>query len=356
MSGSGRADLAPQAVLERDRDTDGERRHAGSSHERILHPPMARLPRVSELTGTSAGTGFFLCAKKERRTGRSSPFLVLVLQDVSGSVDAKLFQDVDVYSPQFDAGDFVAVQAKGNLFNQRLELIVERIRRVIREDDKNGFRREDCIPSSPRPVDEMWQELLSRIASVDSSWIRDLLTRIVERHGDRLRIWPAARQVHHAYRSGLLEHVLQIMQVGVMLADSYGARRDLVVAGALLHDIGKLEELDYDVAIDYSVAGNLIGHIVIGVGMLNEIVREIPEFPRELALELEHLILSHHGSKELGSPVKPMTREALILAAADDLDAKLQQVARHLAEDGTEGRFTSYHRYLERVLFKPPPA
>jgi 3'-5' exoribonuclease len=175
---------------------------------------------------------------------------------------------------------------------------------------------------------------------------------VVARYGEKLRVWPAARQVHHAYRGGLLEHVLKIMEVAVFLADAYGLRRDLVIAGALLHDIGKLEELTYDVAIDYSIEGNLIGHIVIGVGMVKDIVREMPDFPPELALEIEHLILSHHGSKELGSPVKPMTPEAFVLAAADDFDAKLHQVRRHLADDATEGRFTSYHRYLERVLLK----
>jgi 3'-5' exoribonuclease len=314
---------------------------------------MARLPRIAELTGTSTGTGFFLCARKERRTGRSAPFLVLVLQDVSGSVDAKVFQDADLLGSQFEAGEFVAVQAKGNLFNQRLELIVEKIRRVIPEDERAGFRPEDCIPCSPRPLDEMWTELEGRIAGVDVPAIRQLLQRIVERHGERLRVWPAARQVHHAYRGGLLEHVLKIMEIAVPLADAYGLRRDLIVAGALLHDLGKLEELTYDVAIDYSFEGNLVGHIVIGVGMLRDAVREIPGFPEPLAVELEHLVLSHHGSKELGSPVKPMTPEALVLAAADDLDAKLHQVRRHLAEDTTDGRFTSYHRYLERVLLKP---
>lgn len=314
---------------------------------------MARLPRINELNGSSAGAGFFLCAKKERRTGRTGTFLVLVLQDTSGSIDAKVFQDVDVASAQFDAGEFVAVQAKGNLFNQRLELIVDKIRRVIPEDEKTGFKPEDCIPCSPRPLDEMWAELQGRIASVSSAPIRELLDRIVARYGDRLRIWPAARQVHHAYRGGLIEHVLKIMDVAVFLADAYGLRRDLVIAGALLHDIGKLQELTYDVAIDYSLEGNLIGHIVIGVGMVKDVVREIPDFPPELALELEHLILSHHGSKELGSPVKPMTPEAFVLAAADDFDAKLHQVRRHLADDASEGRFTSYHRYLERVLLKP---
>ncbi len=314
---------------------------------------MARLPRINELNGSSVGAGFFLCAKKERRTGRTGTFLVLVLQDTSGSIDAKVFQDVDIAGAQFDAGEFVAVQAKGNLFNQRLELIVDKIRRVIPEDEKAGFKPEECIPCSPRPLDEMWAELQGRVASVGSAPIRELLERVVVRYGDRLRIWPAARQVHHAYRGGLLEHVLKIMDVAVFLADAYGLRRDLVIAGALLHDIGKLQELTYDVAIDYSLEGNLIGHIVIGVGMVKEVVREIPDFPPELALELEHLILSHHGSKELGSPVKPMTPEAFVLAAADDFDAKLHQVRRHLADDMTEGRFTSYHRYLERVLLKP---
>jgi len=314
---------------------------------------MARLPRINELNGSSVGAGFFLCAKKERRTGRSGSFLVLVLQDTTGSIDAKVFQDVDLAGAQFDAGEFVAVQAKGNLFNQRLELVIDKIRRVIPEDDKAGFRAEDCIPCSPRPLDEMWAELQARIASVTSPPIRDLLERVIARHGDRLRIWPAARQVHHAYRGGLIEHVLKIMDVAVFLAEAYGLRRDLVIAGALLHDIGKLQELTYDVAIDYSLEGNLVGHIVIGVGMVKDLVREMPDFPAELALELEHLILSHHGSKELGSPVKPMTPEAFVLAAADDFDAKLHQVRRHLADDASDGRFTSYHRYLERVLLKP---
>jgi len=318
---------------------------------------MARLPRILEIDGSSAGNGFFLCARKERRSGRNGGlFLVLLLQDVSGEIDAKVFQDVEAADPQFEAGEFVAVQGKGNVFNGRLELVIDRIRRVIPDDASFGFREEDCIPCSPRPLDEMLAELDRRVASVRDPHIKNLLEHLIARHGDRLRIWPAARQVHHAYRSGLLEHVLKIIEIAVPLAESYGLRTDLVVAGALLHDIGKLQELDYNIAIDYSVEGNLIGHIVIGVGMLKALVSDLPGFPTDLALELEHLILSHHGSKEMGSPVKPMTAEALVLAAADDLDAKLQQVRRHLAMDGSPGRFTSYHRYLERALLKPENA
>lgn len=315
---------------------------------------MARLPRITEVDAQSAGAGFFLCARKERRTGRAGAYLVITLQDVSGEIAAKVFQDADAVSEQFEAGEFVAVQGRANLYNQRLELVLDKIRRVIPGDEERGFRPEDCIPCSPRPVDEMWTELGERIASVEHPALRELLSRLAARHEDRLRVWPAARSVHHAYRSGLLEHVLKIMEVAVLLARQYDARTDLLIAGALLHDIGKLEELSYAVSTDYSVQGNLVGHIVIGVGMLRDALREMPDFPADLATELEHLILSHHGARELGSPVEPMTVEAFILAAADDLDAKLHQVRRHLAEDGTDGRFTSYHRYLERVLYKRP--
>lgn len=317
---------------------------------------MARLPPISDLDVTAAGWGFYLCARKNFRMGRSGgDYLDLLLQDVSGEVRAKVFQDVDALKDEFDAGEFVKVQGKGNVFNGRFELIVEKIRRVMPDRDAaEGFREDDCIPCSPRPVDEMWDELAQQIASVEHPAIRELLLRVVEKYAERLRIWPAARQIHHAYRSGLLEHVLKIMQSVSALAALYGARRDLLIAGVLLHDIGKLHELDYDLAIDYSVEGNLLGHIAIGVGIVREIAAGIPEFPPDVRTEIEHLILSHHGSLELGSPVKPMTVEAFILAAADDLDAKLHQVRRHVDDDDSESPFTSYHRYLERVLFKPP--
>ncbi len=315
---------------------------------------MARLPRIAEVEPASAGSGFFLCARKERRTGRGGPYLALLLQDASGEIDAKVFQDVEASEAQFEVGEFVAVQAKGNLYNRRLELIIDRIRRVGPEDVRVGFREEECIPCAPRPVEEMWAELEGRIQSLADPDIKRLLSAIVSTCGDRLRVWPAARQIHHAYRSGLLEHVLKIMEVGGYLADVYGARRDLVIAGALLHDIGKLEELDYRIAVEYSLEGNLLGHIVLGARMVREAIRALPGFPAELATELEHLVLSHHGARDRGSPVAPMTAEAFILAAADELDARLHQVRRHLADDTNDGRFTSYHRHLDRVLLKPP--
>jgi 3'-5' exoribonuclease len=314
---------------------------------------VARLPRIADLDAASSGTGFFLCARKEKRTGRTGPFLTVWLQDVSGEIAGKIFQDVDAADADFEAGEFVAVQGKGNIYHQRLELVLDKIRRVIPSDAALGFREEDCIRAAPRPIDEMWREFESRIESVGDPHLRALIGRLLDRYGDRFRIWPAARHVHHAYKGGLLEHVLKIMDVSVALADRYEASRDLVIAGALLHDLGKLDELTYEVAIDYSVEGNLVGHIAIGLGMLREAAGEVPGFPRDLLIQLEHLILSHHGTRDRGSPVEPMTVEAFILAAVDHLDATLHQVRRHIAEDDGTGPFTTYHRRLDRVLFKP---
>ena len=317
---------------------------------------MARLPKISDLTPNLNGWGFFLCTRKDVRAGRTgNEYLEVSLQDVSGEVKAKVFQDVDVAKLEFDAGEFVKVQGRSNLYQGRLEIILDKIRRVIPDRDAlDGFREDECIRCAPRPVDEMWAELQARIDSVQDPILRSLLLTMVARNADRLRIWPAARTVHHAYRSGLLEHILKIMTVSEFLAGQYGARQDLLIAGALLHDIGKLQELSYETATDYTLEGNLVGHIVIGVGMLRDAVREQGNVPDELVILLEHLILSHHGALELGSPVKPMTLEAYILAAVDDLDAKLHQVQRHLDEDDSPGRFTSMNRRLDRSLLKPP--
>lgn len=316
---------------------------------------MARWPRIAELTTNVSGWGFFLCSRKDARIGRSgAEFMEILLQDSSGEIRGKIFQDVETLRQEFDAGEFVKVQGRSNSFQGRLELILERIRRVMPDRDaSDGFREEDCIRCAPRPVPEMWAELQARLDSVEDVHLRALLRSIVDSNADKLRIWPAARNVHHAYRSGLLEHILKIMKVALFLADEYGGRRDLLVAGALLHDIGKLRELSYDMTTDYTLEGNLVGHIVIGARMLRDAAQEFPEVPDETLIEIEHLILSHHGELDLGSPVRPMTVEAFLLASVDDLDAKLHQIHRHIDDDDSPGRFTTVNRRLDRALLKP---
>ena len=143
-----------------------------------------------------------------------------------------MFEDVTSLEQEFEAGEFVKVQGRGNRHREKLELVLEKIRRVNAVQDRlDGFREEECIPCAPRPVDEMWQELLGRVARADNPWVRQLLTRVLATHGDRLRVWPAALTVHHAYRGGLLEHVVKLAEVGELLAGRYGADADLLLAG-----------------------------------------------------------------------------------------------------------------------------
>lgn len=315
---------------------------------------MNQLPSITALTATANGWGFFLCAQKDVRPSRAGElFVSLTLQDRTGQLRGRIFNDVERYRDEFDAGDFVKVQGRTDLYNGHLQLIVERIRRVnVDQDRPAGFREENCVLCAARPIDEMWGELQGLIGDIGNSHLRALVDRVVNNNEAKLRLWPAARTVHHAYRGGFLEHILSVARVALRLAAHYGADRDIVAAGAVLHDIGKLQELDYELVPQYSREGNLVGHIALGVVMVREAAAAIPDFPLVLRTQIEHVIVSHHGSKEFGSPVEPMTIEALILSAADDLDAKINQVTQALATSDSDAEFTAYHSRLGRVLWK----
>jgi 3'-5' exoribonuclease len=312
-----------------------------------------RFPSIRALTPEFAGWGFFLCTYKDVRQGRGGDlFIAISLQDRTGIVRARILNEAARLREEFDSGDFVKVQGRTDLFNGRMQLVVDRIRRVNPDQDKlDGFREEDCVLSAPRPMEEMWGELEQLILHVRDPFVRELLQRIVTQHADKLRIWPAALTVHHAYRGGFLEHILSVARTALTLGAAYGANQDILTAGALLHDIGKLEELEYDRSTSYTREGNLVGHVTLGAMMVRAAIAAIPDFPDVLRTQVEHLIVSHHGHKEFGAPVEPMTIEAMILSAADDLDARINQVRQALAEDG-EGEFTAYHSRLGRVLWR----
>jgi len=316
---------------------------------------MDKLPKLSTLTTEDSGWGFFLCTYKEVRAGRSgSEFLFLSLQDASGQTVAKLLTDVERYKNEFDAGEFVRVEGRASLYNNQLQLVLTAIRRVNPDQDRReGFREDDCILSSSRPIDEMWAELESQIQAVKPDPLRVLLARITTDNAEQLKIWPAAQTVHHAYRGGLLEHILKMAEVGRLVARAYNANEDLVFAGIVLHDIGKLQELGYEAgSASYTRDGNLVGHIALGLILVRETANGIAAFPQDLRAQVEHIVASHHGSKEYGSPVEPKTLEAFIVAAVDELDAKVNQVRRAIAEDPADGEFTGWNKRLGRVLHK----
>jgi len=312
-----------------------------------------RLPPIRALTPDMDGWGFFLCTQKDVRQSRSGDlFMTLSLQDKSGIVRARIAHDVARLREEFDSGDFVKVAGRTELFNGRIQLTIDKIRRVNPDQDRSqGFREENCVLSAARPVAEMWHELEERIQQVRDPFVRQLLQQIMTAQAERVRVWPAALTVHHAYRGGFLEHILSVARSALTLGAAYGADQDLLTAGALLHDIGKLQELDYDRATSYTRDGNLVGHVTLGTIMVRAAIGAIPEFPDVLRSQIEHLIVSHHGHKEFGAPVEPMTIEAMILSAADDLDAKINQGRQALAEEG-EGEFTAYHARLGRALWK----
>ncbi len=316
---------------------------------------MNRLPTLATLSTEDTGWGYFLCTYKEMRAGRSgSEFVFLSLQDASAQVVAKLMTDVERYKNEFEAGEFVRVEGRGSLYNGQVQLVLSTIRRVNPEQDRReGFREEDAVLSAPRPIDEMWAELQEHLRGVKNDHIRVLLNRIVADHAEALRVWPAAQVIHHAYRGGFLEHITKMAEVGRFISNAYGANWDLVLAGVVLHDIGKLQELAYEGgAASYTRDGNMVGHIALGIVMAREAINGISGFPEDLRAQIEHLIASHHGIREHGSPVEPKSVEAFILASVDELDSKLNQVRKAIAEDTSDDEFTGWHKRLGRVLYK----
>jgi 3'-5' exoribonuclease len=315
---------------------------------------MNRLPKLAAVTVDSEGWGYFLCVYKEFRAVRSGEILLFALQDSTGQIQAKLVDDVERYRDEFEEGEFVRVEARATTFQGQLQLAVTHIRRVNAPQDRlQGFREEDCVLSAPRSADEMWSELRGHLQAVRDPNIRVLLNRILEDHESQLREWPAAQTIHHAYRGGLLEHKLKMAEVGRYLARTYDANEDLVLAGVLLHDIGKLQELHYEPgATAYTRDGNLVGHIGLGLILVHETITGISGFPEHLRAQIEHLIVSHHGSREHGSPVEPRTIEAFILAMVDELDTRINQVRRAIREDIGADEFTAWHKRLGRVFYK----
>jgi 3'-5' exoribonuclease len=315
---------------------------------------MNRLPKLAAVAVDSEGWGYFLCAYKELRAVRSGEILLFTLQDSTGQMAAKLVDDVGRYRDEFEAGEFVRVEARATTFQGQLQLAVTHIRRVNAPQDRlQGFREEECVLAAPRSADEMWEELRGHLQAVRDPNIRVLLNRIVVDHESQLREWPAAQTIHHAYRGGLLEHTLKMAEVARYLARSYDANEDLVLAGVVLHDIGKLQELHYEPGgTVYTRDGNLIGHIGLGLVMVREAIHGISGFPDSLRSQIEHLIVSHHGARDRGSPVEPRTIEAFILAMADELDTRIHQVRRAIREDTSTDEFTAWHKRLGRVFYK----
>ena len=297
--------------------------------------------------------GFALLTKKELRQDRNGKsFLDLELADASGSIVAKIWSDSPALNSSFETHQFVAFRGSVKNYRDQLQATIDECREATDGDRHYGFDESKLIPSTREDIDDLWRRLERIYAEdVERPVLRRLAAETIALHGKSLREHPAAKAMHHAYRGGLLEHVVSMAELGELVCGHYRELdRDLVLLGVLFHDLGKLYELGAMPANDYTLVGRLIGHVVIGRDLLIERCAAIPDFPQDLRVLLEHMVLSHQGKKEYASPVEPMTPEALALHFIDDLDSKINQL-RNSREAATGMQF---HRGLGRYVYLPP--
>jgi 3'-5' exoribonuclease len=307
-------------------------------------------PMVADLASreNQTVTGYFAAAAKSLRTKKDGTrYFAVTLCDRTGPVEARVWTAAD--ADDFESGDVVQVVR----YNEKLQVNIDKIRRAAPGEYTLG----DFVPTTERDIDEMWSELEAWVAGFTDPHLKALLEAFVhdEAIAAALREAPAAKALHHAWIGGLLEHILSLMGLCDGVAGHYPhINRDLLLTGVVLHDIGKLRELRWGTGFDYSLEGQLLGHITIGMGMIEKKIDAIPDFPAAKRLLVEHLVLSHHGKYEYGSPKLPMTPEAIMLHYLDDLDAKMQTVSAEFARNEASGRsgaeMTEWVRALERPL------
>jgi 3'-5' exoribonuclease len=310
-------------------------------------------PYVTELKPDQIVTSIFLvCSKEIRQKKKGDPYLSLQLGDRTGELDAKMWDNVAEVMETFERDDFVKVKGLLQIFHNRPQLTLHTIHRL--DDREVDFT--DYFPASARDPEEMWVELRAFAAAIANPHLHKLVAALLDDPdiARRYRVAPAAKHIHHAYLGGLIEHVLSVCHLSRLAAGHYPSiDADLLVAGAILHDIGKIYELSYERGFSYSDEGQLLGHMLIAVRMIGEKLRDISDFPPRLRSLVEHMILSHHGQLEFGSVKTPVFPEAMLLHYLDDLDSKMECMRRLIETDRQlAGNFTTYSFSLERVLLK----
>jgi 3'-5' exoribonuclease len=313
---------------------------------------------ISQLGERETVDEVFLVADKQLRTNRQGNFyLQMRLSDRTGSLTAMMWNANDKVYSSFENGDYLRVQGTSQFYNGALQMIVSRLDRVMARDVDEA----DFVTLNVSEIDRLAARVGEMLRTMHSEPLRNLAEcfLIDEAFMAGFTSAPAGIKNHHAYRGGLLEHVHSLMGLVALVAPHYPELDlDLLLMGAFLHDAGKIRELTYERDLAYSDEGQLIGHLVIAVGMLDEKVREAERlsgepFPRELQLRLKHMIVSHHGQYEFGSPKLPMTLEAIALHYLDNLDAKMHSLGELIREDAnTDSNWTPYQAHLGRKLFK----
>jgi 3'-5' exoribonuclease len=307
---------------------------------------------VSDLGSEQTVTTFFLVHEKEiRNTREGQPYLRLELGDRSGTIEARMWDQFEIAARDVNRDDFVKVQARVEIYRNKPQLSLHQLRLAKPEEVELA----DFLPHTAADVEKLYAQLLEFAASIKNPWLKKLVTTIISDPAvaTRYKRAPAAKVMHHAYLGGLIEHVVSLCGLAKQVVVHYPELDlDLLLTAAILHDVGKLDELCYDRAIAYTTEGQLLGHIVMEFEAVSKAIDAIEGFPAALKTVVQHILISHHGQYEFGSPKLPMIREAMVFHYLDDLDSKLAAVRAALAGASGEDEWSSYSAALGRRFLK----
>lgn len=295
-------------------------------------------------------SSFVVTSKQVKPKKTGEPYLALTLGDRSGQIEAKMWDNVEDAIDGFEQDDFIKVKGLLNKYKNRFQITIHKVRKL--GDSEIDFS--DYLPKTTKDIGELWQTLAGFIATFQNPYLKSLVEAFMSdpEIAEAYRNAPAAKTLHHAYIGGLLDHVVSLFRSCDLICQNYPQiNRDLLLTGAFLHDIGKIHELTYNRSFSYTTRGQLLGHMIIELEMLQAKLAQVPGFPDELKTLVEHLIISHHGEYEFGSPKLPMFPEALVLHYLDDLDSKMESMRAHFERElGQESAWTGYNGSLGRPL------
>jgi 3'-5' exoribonuclease len=306
---------------------------------------------IKEIRENDIVEGVFWVKEKATPLSRSgAPYLRVRLADRTGEIEGRVWDGVEEFAELFERDDFIRIKAQATSYQERVQLNIRSIKKV--KDTEVSL--DEFLPSSLRDPEEMLAELIEISQAIENAYLRQLVMAFLENEEftTLFKRAPGAKRLHHSFLGGLLEHTLSVVNLIQKIKEYYeGINHDLLLAGGVLHDIGKVHELSYERSFDYTDAGRLVGHIVMGVEMVDKEIARIEGFPAELAMLMKHLLLSHHGQYEWGSPTRPMTLEAQILHHLDDLDAKVKGIQEFMQKAQEGATWTDYHRMFERFFY-----
>jgi 3'-5' exoribonuclease len=302
--------------------------------------------------GTRISDLFLVTEKNMAVSQKGAPYLSLRLQDKTGQVEGRVWDNAKEMSQLFRKGDVIHINARAVKYRSAIQLAITQIEKLADSEIEPA----EYSTSSKYDIDTMFVELMEIAETIETPALRNLLHLILDDEdlSYLFKRAPAAKGLHHHYIGGLLEHTLSVTRLLSAAAEHYqNLNRDLMLTGGILHDVGKIYELSFKKLIDYTDKGRLIGHIVLGVELIDSKIPMIEDFPESLALELRHILLSHHGVLEYGSPKRPKTLEAVIINMMDDLDAKVNAFREFIdVSPDDNSNWTPYHRLFERFIYK----